>query len=189
MRRAAIRVGLGLAAAAVVLPWLSVAWQLANPRPVAASQVAPTGIVWADRVFATKAEFAQWLRDRGATYAEWAVLHAVGQTPYLSLGGPAATATARTALPATDAGAASGPSTFAPVTGAARAALDARSVIVTLSLLLAGTLLFAVAFSPAWMPRPRLLTGRDRLSIEARLLLAGTGIALLVGVAVTTAFG
>lgn len=59
---------LGLLAAAV--SWALVARTIAGAKPSVASGRA-TAIVWADRVFDTRAEFRRWLQSHGGTYVAW----------------------------------------------------------------------------------------------------------------------
>jgi hypothetical protein len=51
-------------------------WTPGRPRPSSAPS-APIGIVWADRVFISKAQLSAWLLSRGARYADWAKNHPV----------------------------------------------------------------------------------------------------------------
>src|SRR5438128_2249219 len=48
--------------------------RLAGTSPIR-SRVQPTSIVWANRIFATRADLARWLRSRGASYDTWALQH------------------------------------------------------------------------------------------------------------------
>ena len=51
-----------------------------SPEPRGSSAVGkPTGVVWDDRVFVSKAELRRWLRSRGSTYVRWAQRHAGAQ--------------------------------------------------------------------------------------------------------------
>ena len=43
--------------------------------PEAPTAAKSSSIVWANRVFVTRAELARWLRARGASYARWAQRH------------------------------------------------------------------------------------------------------------------
>jgi hypothetical protein len=70
--------------AAVVM---TAAEHLAGTAPIR-SALKPTGIVWSNRVFATRGEFSRWLRARGVSYETWASNHpaaeaaaARGQSP------------------------------------------------------------------------------------------------------------
>jgi hypothetical protein len=47
--------------------------QLSRPKPPAS--LAPTGIVWEDRTFLSKAALRTWLRSRGGNYTQWAQHH------------------------------------------------------------------------------------------------------------------
>lgn len=44
-----------------------------GPPTLAAAQ--PTGLVWADRVFTSRQDLAQWLEARGSSYERWAARH------------------------------------------------------------------------------------------------------------------
>src|SRR5438128_9962588 len=48
--------------------------RLAGTSPIR-SRVQPTSIGWANRIFATRADLARWLRSRGASYDTWALQH------------------------------------------------------------------------------------------------------------------
>src|SRR5687767_3302869 len=43
--------------------------------------VRPPALVWGDRVFVSKAQFASWLEERGASYQEWVGRHP-GASPW-----------------------------------------------------------------------------------------------------------
>jgi hypothetical protein len=45
-------------------------------RPKIPASVAPTGVVWDDRTFLSKAALRRWLRSRGVDYPQWARHHA-----------------------------------------------------------------------------------------------------------------
>jgi hypothetical protein len=47
---------------------------LAGTSPVK-SPIQPTSVFWANRIFATQADLAQWLRSHGASYQTWAFAH------------------------------------------------------------------------------------------------------------------
>jgi hypothetical protein len=47
---------------------------LAGTSPVK-SPIQPTSVFWANRIFATQADLAHWLRDHGASYRTWAFAH------------------------------------------------------------------------------------------------------------------
>jgi hypothetical protein len=53
---------------------MSGAERLAGTSPIRSS-LQPTGIVWANRTFATHADFARWLRAHGSSYEAWALRH------------------------------------------------------------------------------------------------------------------
>jgi len=68
---------LTLAAAAltaIAIPWYLVARKLQDAQPVP-SAVAAAGVIWGDRVFASRAPLAHWLRRRGVAYSVWASRH------------------------------------------------------------------------------------------------------------------
>ena len=48
--------------------------RLAGTSPIQ-SRLQPTSVLWANRIFATRADLARWLRSRGASYETWAVSH------------------------------------------------------------------------------------------------------------------
>lgn len=48
--------------------------RLAGTAPVK-SPIQPTSVFWANRIFATQADLAHWLRDHGASYQTWAFAH------------------------------------------------------------------------------------------------------------------
>jgi hypothetical protein len=55
------------------LAWYRVAHTLSTAKPVKVPQIhSVTAIIWADRVFNSRAEMAAWLHSRGASYATWA---------------------------------------------------------------------------------------------------------------------
>jgi hypothetical protein len=99
---------LGLVVAA--LTWARVVHTISNPKPVASTEHA-TSIVWADRVFQSRADLGRWLRSHGATYAGWLKQHPVEgavlehrpvstAAPQRAAQGSSATVTTRTAAPA-----------------------------------------------------------------------------------------
>lgn len=59
--------------AAVLLPVAYVGHRLSSEEPP--PPLRPTAIVWADRVFTSKADLASWLRARGGSYRAWAQRH------------------------------------------------------------------------------------------------------------------
>jgi hypothetical protein len=72
--------GAGVFFARIALPALLAfavmtgAERVAGTSPVR-SPVQPTSVVWANRIFATKADLARWLRSHGASYQTWASAH------------------------------------------------------------------------------------------------------------------
>jgi hypothetical protein len=48
--------------------------RLAGTSPIK-SPIQPTSVFWANRIFATRADLAHWLRVRGASYQVWAFAH------------------------------------------------------------------------------------------------------------------
>ena len=70
----------GVVCARVALPALLAfvvmtgAERLAGTSPIQ-SRLQPTSVLWANRIFATRADLARWLRSRGASYETWAVSH------------------------------------------------------------------------------------------------------------------
>lgn len=75
-------VKVGLFFARIALPAIlafavmTVAEHLAGTSPVR-SAVRPTGVVWAGRTFATRADLARWLQAHGTSYEQWASAHPV----------------------------------------------------------------------------------------------------------------
>jgi hypothetical protein len=55
--------------------WVAVVRTLREAQPVATPKLQPEAIVWAGRVFGSRAEFAQWLRSRGDSYEAWGRAH------------------------------------------------------------------------------------------------------------------
>jgi hypothetical protein len=64
-----------LVCAVVAIPWLVVVRQLKNAHPAAQSSIAPTSVFWGERVFTSRATLDFWLRNRGASYGDWARRH------------------------------------------------------------------------------------------------------------------
>jgi hypothetical protein len=70
-------------AALVLTPLVTVAFlhvatsMMGNPKPIhtPAAEVPPASLVWADRVFTTKAQFSIWLARRDQSYARWVKKH------------------------------------------------------------------------------------------------------------------
>ena len=54
------------------LAWYRVAHTLETAKPVKVPTIHPvSGIIWAGRVFNSRAAMAAWLHSRGASYARW----------------------------------------------------------------------------------------------------------------------
>jgi len=71
-------VGVLVAAAAIL--WVLVGRALTRPVTVhepPTRAIRPNAIVWADRVFSSRASLAAWLASHGGTYRQWAKLHRV----------------------------------------------------------------------------------------------------------------
>src|SRR5438477_5986599 len=70
----------GVVCARVALPALLAfvvmtgAERLAGTSPIQ-SRLQPTSVLWANRIFATRADLARWLRSKGASYETWALSH------------------------------------------------------------------------------------------------------------------
>src|SRR5919199_5125974 len=70
----------GVICAHIVLPALlavavmTIGERIVGDTPIA-SAVAPTGYVWADRVFTSKTALDGWLRARGSDFKTWAERH------------------------------------------------------------------------------------------------------------------
>jgi hypothetical protein len=189
MRRGASIVGVGFAAVAVSLPWFLIVRELRHPQPVVSTSAAPTAIVWGGRAFTSRGDFQQWLHSRGASYLRWATIHprpqtrpiGVSKTRLMPAIGPSGTSDTRaTSKPYAALGA---------VGTAAHAVLRRHTAIITFAFLLLGTLTVASAVAPPGMRRPLPLVLGSSPPVEIRLCLAGIGIAVLVGVAVTSALG
>jgi hypothetical protein len=144
------------------------------PEPSSESQTQATGLAWSGRIFTSRAEFAQWLEERGRSYQEWNRLHP--GSPW---------ATARSTKPA---------SASAPMTLAANADQDSNSVVVAILgaalVLVIGLLAIGVALlirmkmtvdrltDPSLLASPTVqapLTNGARSVAEARPLFAGAG--------------
>jgi len=143
------------------------------PEPSSESQTQATGLAWSGRIFTSRAEFAQWLEERGRSYQEWSRLH------------PGSPWAARSTKPA---------SASAPRTLAANADQDSNSVVVAMLggalVLVTGLLAIGVALlvrmkmtvdrltDPSLLAPPSVqtpLTNGARSVVEARPLLAGAG--------------
>jgi hypothetical protein len=66
-------IALVIATSVLVATSVLIGVQLSRPKP--SVSVAPTGIVWEDRTFLSKAALRTWLRSRGADYTQWARHH------------------------------------------------------------------------------------------------------------------
>lgn len=86
-----------LVAVVVAVPWVAVVRQIRNARPVPVSAIQPTAVIWADRVFTSRAALDLWLRSRGASYAGWARAHRGASTVFEP--GRSAVASARSGRP------------------------------------------------------------------------------------------
>jgi len=54
------------------IAWYRVAHTLTTARPVKVPTIHPvSGIIWGGRVFSSRQQMANWLHDRGASYARW----------------------------------------------------------------------------------------------------------------------
>jgi hypothetical protein len=70
----AYAIALVVAASALVATSVLIGVQLSRPQPRAAL-LPPTGVVWEDRTFLSKAALRSWLRGRGVDYIQWARHH------------------------------------------------------------------------------------------------------------------
>jgi hypothetical protein len=66
-------IALVIATSVLVATSVLIGVQLSRPKPSAS--LPPTGIVWEDRTFLSKAALRTWLRSRGADYTQWARHH------------------------------------------------------------------------------------------------------------------
>ena len=76
LRRPVAFLLLAAAFAAVAVTWMRVVQTISEAKPAPASGQA-TSIAWGDRVFASRAELATWLRSRGSSYDAWSKTHQV----------------------------------------------------------------------------------------------------------------
>jgi hypothetical protein len=76
LRRPVAFLLLAAAFAAVAATWMRVVQTISEAKPVPAAGQA-TAIAWGDRVFASRAELAAWLRSRGTSYEAWSKTHQV----------------------------------------------------------------------------------------------------------------
>jgi hypothetical protein len=74
-RRALSAVALVVTVAVLAIVWASVVRTIQSAHP-APTRTPATAVAWGDRVFASRAELARWLRSRGAGYSTWARNHA-----------------------------------------------------------------------------------------------------------------
>ena len=124
-------------------------------KPTATVADAPTSLVWSDRVFSEKRDFAAWLRARGVRYKAWAANHPAARSILEPAAGrrlakPAGTPTRESADDAAKAG--ESRQTMLAV------GVVAASLLGILGLLMlvrsrAGSLVFALP--RARLPRPR----------------------------------
>jgi hypothetical protein len=86
---------LGIIVASIVLPALLpiviVAAMTRHAEPLEPPSGHSTALYWADRLFASKAEFAVWLENRGVSYRQWVARHP-GASPWERRAAPTATA-------------------------------------------------------------------------------------------------
>jgi hypothetical protein len=79
LRRAAKAAVVLAALAVAVVPWVFAVEKLASPEriapPAGRAEPQPHSVVWANRVFSSRAALTSWLSARGATYERWAKLH------------------------------------------------------------------------------------------------------------------
>lgn len=74
-----INVLLGIAVVAVAaVVWVVVIHSLTKPPKPAPVIGRPDAVVWGNRVFTSRAEFAHWLKARGLSYSRWAKTHPDG---------------------------------------------------------------------------------------------------------------
>ena len=69
-----------LAAPCFTFGLVTAAGELVKPTPPAA--VASTTLIWADRVFSEKDDFATWLKARGVRYKDWALAHPAARSVF-----------------------------------------------------------------------------------------------------------
>lgn len=184
-RRALSSVALLVTVAVIAISWAAVVRTIQSAHP-APTRARATAVAWGDRVFASRAELARWLRSRGATYSAWARTHATSAgiiDP--SVRARAASirkrAAARHSAHPRPHAAAKAPQTSSPVTQAAAPSHGhlIRSLLV-LAALLVGVLCFLVAVLPWLEPARRRWPGLIRTTPYGSFLIA-TGTAVLGG--------
>ena len=72
-RLALVLIVLGLGAVGLI--WAKVVQTMADATPVSVTTSQPAAIVWAGRVFETRAALTVWLRSRGTSYGVWVSRH------------------------------------------------------------------------------------------------------------------
>src|SRR5438067_2441734 len=68
---------MAVAIGAASILWTKAALMIGGAKPPT-TPYHPSAITWADRVFASRAALARWLRSRGASYAAWRRTHPIG---------------------------------------------------------------------------------------------------------------
>jgi hypothetical protein len=82
----------------------AILWMRAHPDPPRPPAVQLHSVVWADRVFTSRAELRRWLRARGERYAVWARKHPVQAAALEHRRPPKTRPAVRTAAPRPDGG-------------------------------------------------------------------------------------
>ena len=174
MRRIRRRVGITAAVIISVLPWLVVAWTLADAEPSQPAQQ-PDSIVWAGRVFTSPEELGRWLRSRGASYDTWLLAHPRSGA-ILDPAGVQQALAATAAGVAAPAGRSTEPaaSASAPGGGTFGLAIEICGLLVAASLL-------ALAAAPA---RLLALIRPEWAEVSMELRVAALGVAVSVGTGV-----
>jgi hypothetical protein len=177
-RRAVKGVAVLALLAVAVTAWVFVVRELTSPTrikpPAGQAQPEPNAIVWAGRVFSSRAAIAAWLAARGRAYRHWAELHradaAIVEHHPAAFRPPAATATAhRTAAP---------PANAAPPTSSSSSGGSLAWVQLVLVALAAMVMVFGAAPAAVLV---RVL-GVDWLSPTRRIYLLALGLSVCVGV-------
>jgi len=178
-RRALSAVALLVTIAVVAISWAAVVRTIQSAHP-APTRGRATAVAWGDRVFASRAELARWLRSRGVSYSVWAHNH-VSSAGIIDPSVRKSAAARHSAHPRPHAAAVKAPPKSSSITQAAapsRAHL-LRSLLVFAALLV-GTLCLLVAVLPRLEPARRAWPGLLRTAPYGSFLVAA-GAAVLGG--------